>query len=150
MSNSQQIAERFSLDQFKIKIKSENADLEKKLDLWEKLKESGASMAERFDLAHLDEQINGLVQNRTLLTTQVIETEVAIQKERKICLVCRGEVRRFTYICECGAIYCDNCARALTNLENICWVCDVPIDYSKPVKHIEEEPGETNFDKKYK
>jgi len=91
--------------------------LEKKLDLWEKLKESGASMAERFDLAHLDEQINGLVQNRTLLTTQVIETEVAIQKERKICLVCRGEVLRFTYICECGAIYCDNCARALTNLD---------------------------------
>jgi len=35
-------------------------------------------------------------------------------------------------------------------LENICWVCDVPIDYSKPVKQIEEEPGEINFDKKYK
>ncbi|GAH17525.1 unnamed protein product, partial [marine sediment metagenome] len=60
------------------------------------------------------------------------------------------EVLKFTYICECGAIYCDNCARALINLENICWVCDVPIDYSKPVKQIEEEPGEITFDKKYK
>ena len=35
--------------------------------------------------------------------------------------------------------YCGNCARVLTNLENVCWVCDVPIDYSKPVKQFKEE-----------
>ena len=26
------------------------------------------------------------------------------------------------------------CAQALTNLENVCWVCDSQIDDSKPVK----------------
>ena len=48
--------------------------------------------------------------------------------------VCRGGVFGFSYICKCGANYCENCARALTNLENVCWACEVPIDYSKPVK----------------
>ena len=121
-----------------------------KLDLWEKLKEEEAPMADRLELARIDEKIIGIVYNRALLTPQVTEEKVSISKEKKICLVCRGEVLRFTYICECGAIYCDNCARALTNLENICWVCDVPIDYSKPVKQIEEEPEVINLDKKYK
>jgi hypothetical protein len=54
-------------------------------------------------------------------------------------LVCRGEVLKFSYICECGANYCGNCARALTNLENVCWACDVPIDYLKPVKPYKEK-----------
>jgi hypothetical protein len=28
--------------------------------------------------------------------------------------------------------------RAVTDLENVCWVCDAPIDYLKPVKPIKE------------
>ena len=150
LTQAQQIAERFGITQLEIKIKSENEDLEKQLDLWEKLKESGAPMTERFDLAHLEEQISGMVQNRTLLTSRMIETEIAIHQEKKICLVCRGRVLRFTYICECGAIYCDNCARALTNLENVCWACDTPIDYSKSVKPKGEETEEIQVDKKHK
>jgi len=27
-----------------------------------------------------------------------------------------------------------NCAQALTDLENVCWVCDSSIDDSKPTK----------------
>ena len=45
---------------------------------------------------------------------------------------------RFSYICGCGAIYCDNCAQALTDLENVCWVCEIPIDPLKPVKTYTE------------
>ena len=71
-------------------------------------------------------------------------------KEKKTCLVCRGEVQRFSYICDCNAIYCGNCAQALTNLENVCWACETPIDYSKPVKQIEQEPEGDKNDKKYK
>jgi len=41
-------------------------------------------------------------------------------------------------------------ALALTNLENVCWVCDVPIDYSKPVKKFKEEPKKIHIDKKHK
>ena len=51
---------------------------------------------------------------------------------------------KFSYICECGAIYCDNCARALINLENVCWVCEIPIDPVKPVKRYTDD-GEENI-----
>ncbi len=145
-----QISERFGFTQLEIKIKSEYDDLEKKLELWEKLKESGASMSERFDLARLEEQISGMVQNSSLLTTQIIEAEVAIHQEKKICLVCRGEVLRFTYICDCGVIYCGNCAQALTDLENVCWVCKAPIDYSKPNKSLDENVEAVTVDSKKK
>jgi len=63
------------------------------------------------------------------------EEEVTFHLEKKICLVCKGRVAKFNYICpKCDALYCMNCAQALTNLENVCWVCDSPIDDSKPVE----------------
>ena len=139
LTQAGQIAERFKLDQLLSKIVKEKEDLGNKLDLWEKLKDVGAPMVERFELARLDEQISGMVRNRAVLTAQITEDEVSIHKEKKICLVCRGEVLRFTYICDCGVIYCGNCAQALTDLENVCWVCDVPIDYLKPVKFLKDE-----------
>ncbi len=139
LTQAQQIAERFGLTQLSTKIAKENDDLFKKEDLWAKLKEEGAPMADRVELARLDEQIEGMVRTPTIPTAYVREDKVAISKEKKICLVCRGEVLRFSYICECGANYCGNCAQALTNLENMCWVCDVPIDYLKPVKPYKEE-----------
>ena len=57
---------------------------------------------------------------------------------------------RYSYICECGAIYCENCARAVSDLENVCWACETPIDYSKPVKLKEEHTEEIRVDKKHK
>ena len=139
LTQAQQIAERFGLTQLTTRIANEKEDLLKKLDLWDKLKEVGAPMADRFELARLDDQIAGMVKNRTVLTAQVTEDEVAIHKEKKICLVCRGAVLRFSYICECGAIYCESCARAVSDLENVCWACDAPIDYSKPSKSYRDE-----------
>ena len=136
---AQQIAGKFGLNLLAKKITAENEDLLKKLDLWEKLKETRAPMEDRLDLARLDEKIVELVYNRALLTPQVTEEKVTILKEKKICLVCRSEVLRFSYICECGANYCETCARALPNLENVCWACNVPIDYTKPVKPLKEE-----------
>ena len=139
LTQAQQIARRSNLNQLTMKIANEHDDLLKKLDLWEKLKEVDAPMSERLELARVDEQIEGILQNRTILTAQVSEEKVAIHKEKKICLVCRGEVLRYTYICECGAIYCENCARAISDLENVCWVCDVQIDYLKPTKLSKDE-----------
>jgi len=134
LTQAQQISKRFGLTQLNVKIATEQDDLLKKIDLWEKLKELDAPMSERMELARMDDQIERMFQNRTVLTAQVSEEKVAIHKEKKVCLVCRGEVLKYTYICECGAIYCENCARAITDLENVCWVCDVPIDYTKPSK----------------
>ncbi len=150
LTQAQQIAERLNLNQVAIKIANENDDLLKKLYRWEKLKEFRAPMSERMELARMGEQIEGMVQKGVVLTLQVTEEKVTIHKEKKICLVCRGEVLRFSYICECGAIYCENCARALTNLENVCWACNVPIDYSKPVKPYKEKDEIVMVDKKHR
>ena len=65
----------------------------------------------------------------------VTEEEVTFHKEKKICLVCKGKLSRSLYLCpKCDALYCDNCAQALADLENVCWVCDEPIDEAKPTR----------------
>ena len=138
LTQAQQITERFGLILLAKKIAIEKGDLLKKLDLWEKLKESGAPMSDRLKLARLDEKIIGIGYNHSILTPKFTEEKVIISKETKICLVCRGEVLGFSYICKCGVNYCENCARALTNLENVCWACDTPIDYLKPVKQFKD------------
>lgn len=136
LTQAQQIADRFGPTKLAAEITKENDDLIKNKDLWKRFKEEGAPMADRVALARLHEQIEGMVRNPTIPTAYVKEDKIAIHKEKKICLVCRGEVLKFSYICECGAIYCDNCARALSNLENVCWVCDIPIDSLKACETV--------------
>ena len=71
---------------------------------------------------------------------QITEEEVSISKEKQICLVCKGIVLKFNYICpECRTFYCIKCVDALTNQENACWVCSAPFDESKPVKPFQKE-----------
>ena len=76
---------------------------------------------------------------------RITEEEVSFHKEKKICLVCKGKLSKFNiFICDCDILYCENCARALSELENMCWVCNAPIDESKPVKQYpkeETDPG---------
>jgi len=70
------------------------------------------------------------------------EKEVALFKEQKICLVCKGKVSRLLFICpECDVIYCQKCSSVLSDLENACWVCNTAIDESKPSKPLEEIGG---------
>ncbi len=60
--------------------------------------------------------------------------EVTFYREQTICLVCKGKVEGFSYICSnCKALYCEKCAHALANSENACWVCNEAIDKSKPI-----------------
>jgi hypothetical protein len=67
------------------------------------------------------------------------EEEVTFYREQKICLVCRGKVSGLLYLCpNCNALYCFKCAKALSNLENACWICETAIDSSKPVKIVKE------------
>jgi len=56
----------------------------------------------------------------------------------------------FSYISKCGANNFENCARALANLENVCWACELPIDYSKPVKQFKEEEESVKVQEKAK
>jgi len=75
---------------------------------------------------------------------KVTEEEVSVSKEKKICLVCKGNVfRNNIYLCpECNTFYCSKCSEALSNLENACWVCETPFDESKPVRLPEKKEEE--------
>ena len=74
----------------------------------------------------------------------ITEEEVNFHRERKICLVCKGNVSGISYICpSCDALYCIKCSEELSDLENMCWVCNEPFDDSKPIKPFRrEEEGE--------
>jgi len=82
---------------------------------------------------------------------QISEEEVTFYKEKTICMVCKGKVEGFNFICtDCKALYCAKCANALSNLDNVCWVCDVPIDNSKPSKPFKEEAERIKVQEKAK
>lgn len=139
LTQAQQIAERWNFVQLATKISTEHDILRNQTNMWEQLKESDISLAERMKLAGLDKQMDILLQKRLTLTSQVKEETVTIHKDRKICLVCKGDILGFMFTCSCDTLYCENCARALTKLENLCWVCNAPIDILKPTKPYNEE-----------
>jgi len=143
LTQAQQISERFGLKQLATRISNEHEELVKQLDIWEKLKKSDAPLTERLKLARIEDQMEEILRNRMLLTTRISEEQISIHTERKVCLVCKGDVERFNvFICpKCNAIYCENCARALTDLENICWSCNIPIDPSKAMKPYDKDKG---------
>jgi len=70
---------------------------------------------------------------------KLTEKEITFFRERKICLVCKGKVEGFSFICKCDAMYCQKCAQVLTNMDNMCWACNGPIDPKKPVISYEKE-----------
>ena len=77
----------------------------------------------------------------------ITEEEVIFHRERKICLVCKGKVGGLIFMCiECDALYCENCARTLSNLENACWVCNTPFDESKPSKPFKKDVEEVDIE----
>ncbi|MHA2397287.1 MAG: hypothetical protein ACXADU_00160 [Promethearchaeota archaeon] len=72
----------------------------------------------------------------------ITEEEISYYKEKKICLVCKGSLSRLNYICpKCSTLYCNNCSEQLSELENMCWICDEPFDETKPVRpHKKKKP----------
>ena len=78
----------------------------------------------------------------------ITEEDVTFHREKKICLVCKGDVSRINYICpKCSALYCIKCSEELTKLENVCWVCNEPFDPSKPSKPYKKEEEEVEINK---
>lgn len=72
---------------------------------------------------------------------KITEEEVTYFKEKKVCIVCKGNIEGFNnYICQkCEGLYCESCARTLIDLENTCWVCESPLDKSRPSKPFKRE-----------
>ncbi len=141
MTQAQQISSRTGYTELSKEITKEYDNLLNNEDLWKKLKEEDAPMADRVALARLHEQIEGMIHKPSKMMAYIRDERVTITKETNICLVCRSRVLKFTYICKCGAIYCVNCARALSKLENVCWNCEAQIDAAKPIKlYLGKEP----------
>ncbi len=81
--------------------------------------------------------------------TEISNEDISYSREHLTCLVCKNEMLRLTtlFICpKCKALYCEKCSNALIQSENACWVCNHPIDESKPInlykklKDREESP----------
>jgi len=141
----QKIAERQGYQKLAIEFTKEYEDLNAQEHLWENFNITNASISERLSLAKISEHIKQTLRNRTKLTTQITDEDFTIHKERKICLVCRGEIKGYMYVCECNANYCESCAQALTNLENVCCVCNAPMDQSKPIKPYKVDEKEIDL-----
>ncbi len=139
LTQAQRIAERFGFNQLAIKITTEHNNLREKLSIWKDLEKKEFSLSERIKLAGLDTHMKEVLQKGAIITTQISVHKITVHREQKVCLICKGEISGFMYTCNCDALYCESCARALTDLENACWVCSAPIDISKPSKPYKEE-----------
>jgi hypothetical protein len=74
---------------------------------------------------------------------KLTEDEVSISKEKKICLVCKTKLSKEIFLCSnCGTFYCIKCEQALSESENMYWVCSSPFDESKPSKSFEKSKEE--------
>lgn len=63
----------------------------------------------------------------------ISEEEIKQYIKERICVVCKSKITRYNYACpECEVLYCLRCSKALSNLENACWVCESPFDEEKP------------------
>ncbi len=78
--------------------------------------------------------------------SQITEEEVTMYRDQAVCLVCKNQIVKFSFICYCKALYCEKCARALIDAENACWVCNTPFDESKPVKSFKASEEEIKID----
>ncbi len=66
LTQAQKIAESYSMKRLAMKISFEHDELLKQLNLWEKLKESGAPLTERWKLAGLNEQMQKMVKRQSI------------------------------------------------------------------------------------
>jgi len=146
LAKALKIAENKGLELLSKKLTAQQNQLFNQLEEWRALFIRNAKLQERIEFLNLKRYVTNAI-NEVLekkFTRQTVEEKVTVHKEKKSCLVCKGEVERFNiYICpECNSIYCNNCAQTLTNLENACWVCNAPIDALKPIIPIKEEEQE--------
>jgi tetratricopeptide (TPR) repeat protein len=70
-----------------------------------------------------------------LKAEEVEEEEMTVYKEKRICLVHKGPIEGYMFMCpDCGAFYCVKCVDALIEIENFCWSCERPLDPTKPTQ----------------
>ncbi|MHA1149944.1 MAG: NosD domain-containing protein [Promethearchaeota archaeon] len=79
---------------------------------------------------------------------EITEDDITISKEKHVCIVHKGLIEGYSYIClGCGTYYCTNCVEAIKKVENTCWSCGISLDPAKAKKELDEKQTE---DKKKK
>jgi hypothetical protein len=77
------------------------------------------------------------------------QEDVEFYRNETLCMVCKNNLIGFKklFICpDCKAMYCEDCAKELIKLDNMCWGCLNPIDKSQPTKPIEDVEDEIIVD----
>ena len=65
-AKSQDLAEKYGLNLLAMRISNEHDELLKQLEVWEKIKDSKAPLAERIELSRLNEQMKGMTKKRVV------------------------------------------------------------------------------------
>jgi hypothetical protein len=88
-----------------------------------------------------DAELEALKKQREELT----EEEISLSKEKHICLVHKGQVERYSFVCPgCRAHYCARCVEAIKEIDNECWSCGTPFDATKISKPKDEKLDEVS------
>ena len=75
LTQGQKIAEKYRFYLLAMKISNEHDKLLKQLNMWENLKESKASLNERMELAHLNEQMEDMIRKRAIEVPELSNEE---------------------------------------------------------------------------
>ncbi|MFW9827977.1 MAG: tetratricopeptide repeat protein [Candidatus Thorarchaeota archaeon] len=75
LTKAQEIAEKYGLNRLAIRISNEHDELLKKLDVWENLKESQASLSERMKLARPNKQMERMIQKREIVVPELSDED---------------------------------------------------------------------------
>jgi len=78
LTQAQRIAESYGIKRLAMKISFEHDELLKQTMMWENLKESGASLSERWKLAGLNEQMENMVRKRMIALPKTSEENPVI------------------------------------------------------------------------
>ncbi len=75
LTQAQKIAESYGIKRLAMKISQEHDELLRQIKMWENLKESEASLSERWKLACLNEQMENMVRKRMSEAPKILEEE---------------------------------------------------------------------------
>jgi len=80
------------------------------------------------------------------LKAEVTEEDIKVSKEKHVCLVHKGPIEAFAFICPgCGSFYCQKCLEAIKEIDNSCWSCKAPLDPTKSIIIADSKDEETTL-----
>ncbi len=85
---------------------------------------------------------------------KISENNITLLKEKHNCLVHKGPIEGYSYICpSCSAYYCVKCLEAIKKLDNSCWACGYNFETKKKEeisKEVDVSKEVPNISKKLK